>query len=116
MTHSARSRIIYVGCLALIAASAIHGGVAATEDQDRSRSVFPDYRDSRPVVVHKNTVADLPATFASPSVDNPPKVAPRPEEAMPQAPPGYRVSRYADGLENPRLLRTAPNGDLFVAE
>ena len=30
--------------------------------------------------------------------------------------PGYTVSLYADGLENPRLIRTAPNGDLFVAE
>jgi len=26
------------------------------------------------------------------------------------------VALYADGLENPRLMRTAPNGDVFVAE
>jgi glucose/arabinose dehydrogenase len=26
------------------------------------------------------------------------------------------VALYADGLENPRLMRTAPNGDIFVAE
>ena len=31
---------------------------------------------------------------------------------MPQALPGYAVTLYADGLENPRLIRTAPNGDL----
>jgi glucose/arabinose dehydrogenase len=30
--------------------------------------------------------------------------------------PGYTVKLYAEGLENPRLMRTAPNGDLFVAE
>ena len=35
---------------------------------------------------------------------------------MPQALPGYTVTLYAEGLENPRLMRTAPNGDLFVAE
>jgi len=35
---------------------------------------------------------------------------------MPQAPAGYTVSHFAGGLENPRLLRVAPNGDLFVAE
>ena len=35
---------------------------------------------------------------------------------MPQAPSGYSVSLYASGLDNPRLIRTAPNGDLFLAE
>ena len=35
---------------------------------------------------------------------------------MPQAPAGYSVSHYASVLSNPRLIRTAPNGDLFVAE
>jgi glucose/arabinose dehydrogenase len=36
---------------------------------------------------------------------------------MPQALPGYTVSLYYSGdLQNPRLIRTAPNGDLFVAE
>ncbi len=27
-------------------------------------------------------------------------------------PPGFKVDLYADGLSNPRLIRTAPNGDL----
>jgi glucose/arabinose dehydrogenase len=30
--------------------------------------------------------------------------------------PGFRVSLYEDKLEAPRYIRTAPNGDLFVAE
>jgi len=30
--------------------------------------------------------------------------------------PGFSVTEYATGLTNPRLVRTAPNGDLFVAE
>jgi glucose/arabinose dehydrogenase len=108
--------MIYVICLASVAAAGIHHRASARQDQNRSRSVFPDYRESRPGAVHRITVADLPAPFASPSVDNPPKVAPRPEGTVPQAPRGYQVSLYADDLQNPRLLRTAPNGDLFVAE
>jgi hypothetical protein len=32
------------------------------------------------------------------------------------APKGFKVELYATGLDNPRLLRTAPNGDLFLAE
>jgi glucose/arabinose dehydrogenase len=80
------------------------------------RSVFSDYRTDKPGVVRKITVADLPAPFATKSVNNNPKLAPRPEGVMPQAPAGYSVSLYASALENPRLLRTAPNGDVFVAE
>jgi len=32
------------------------------------------------------------------------------------APKGFKVELYATGLDNPRLIRTAPNGDLFLAE
>jgi glucose/arabinose dehydrogenase len=43
-------------------------------------------------------------------------MVPRPESAWPQAPKGFKVELYATGLENPRLIRRAPNGDYFVAE
>jgi glucose/arabinose dehydrogenase len=49
-------------------------------------------------------------------VDNGPHLVPRPKDAWPQAPPGFKVELYADGFDNPREIRTAPNGDLFVAE
>ena len=39
-----------------------------------------------------------------------------PRDAWPKAPAGFKVELYAAGLENPRLLRTAPNGDIFLAE
>jgi hypothetical protein len=31
-------------------------------------------------------------------------------------PPGFTVKLFAKGLNNPRLVRTAPNGDIFLAE
>jgi glucose/arabinose dehydrogenase len=62
------------------------------------------------------TVADLPAPAPNESVDNGPELVPRPESAWPVAPKGFKVELYATGLDNPRLLRTAPNGDLFLAE
>jgi glucose/arabinose dehydrogenase len=58
----------------------------------------------------------LPAPYATKSVDNGPELIPRPANAWPQAPAGFKVQLYADGLENPRLIRTAPNGDVFLAE
>jgi glucose/arabinose dehydrogenase len=39
-----------------------------------------------------------------------------PDGAWPQVPEGFKVELYASGFDNPRLIRTAPNGDVFVAE
>jgi glucose/arabinose dehydrogenase len=41
----------------------------------------------------------------------------RPENVVPKAPAGFRVDLYVSGgLTNPRQLRRAPNGDIFVAD
>lgn len=40
----------------------------------------------------------------------------RPRDAWPHAPAGFKVELYAEGLNNPRQIRKAPNGDLFVSE
>lgn len=59
---------------------------------------------------------DLPLPFVTASTGNGPQVVPRPEKAWPQVPPGFKVEQYTTGLNDPRLIRTAPNGDFFVAE
>jgi glucose/arabinose dehydrogenase len=40
----------------------------------------------------------------------------RPEGAELSVPPGFTVKLFASGLSGPRLMRVAPNGDIFVAE
>lgn len=93
------------------------GAAASLIAQQASKpTVFDDYRDDRPGDVHRITLADLPAPFATESAMNQARLVPRPEGALPKAPAGYTVSQFASGLENPRLIRVAPNGDLFVAE
>jgi glucose/arabinose dehydrogenase len=77
---------------------------------------FSDYRTQRPGAVHHIRAADLPPPGATESVDAGPRLVDRPKDAWPQAPKGFKVDLYASGLDNPRLIRTAPNGDLFVAE
>jgi glucose/arabinose dehydrogenase len=77
---------------------------------------FTDYRYEKPGVTHKITLADLPVPFATASSGNGPQVVARPEKAWPQVPTGFKVELYASGLNEPRLIRTAPNGDFFVAE
>ena len=49
-------------------------------------------------------------------VDNPPVVVPPPPNFQPQVPPGFKVSIFARGFDQPRWLAVAPNGDVFVAD
>jgi glucose/arabinose dehydrogenase/cytochrome c5 len=77
---------------------------------------FTDYRFENPGSVRHIKIQDLPAPYATESAAAGPKVVARPEKAWPKAPAGFRVELYATGLNNPRLMRTAPNGDVFLAE
>ena len=83
---------------------------------DTGQAAFTDYRRQQPGAVRKITVDDLPQPYATEAVDNGPHLVSRPANAWPKALPGFSVTEYATGLENPRLVRTAPNGDLFVVE
>jgi glucose/arabinose dehydrogenase len=77
---------------------------------------FTDFRFEKPGKFRKITLNDLPAPFVTPSAGNGPKLVERPENAWPQVPEGFKVDLYASRLNDPRLIRTAPNGDFFVAE
>jgi glucose/arabinose dehydrogenase len=77
---------------------------------------FTDFRYEKPGTVHKITVKDLPQPYATHSASNAPKLVERPDNVWPVAPPGFKVELYATGLDNPRTLRTAPNGDIFLTE
>ncbi len=79
------------------------------------QAAFTDYSQESPGVVRKLTVADLPAPYATKGVDNGAQMVPRPDGAWPKTLPGFKVEQYYTGLDQPRLIRTAPNGDLFVA-
>ncbi len=82
----------------------------------QSSSAFSDYRSESPGRVHHITVRDLPPPYATPSADDFSRVIARPANAWPKAPAGFSVQLYAERLQNPRLLRAAPNGDVFLAE
>lgn len=45
-----------------------------------------------------------------------PKVVGWAADAAPTAPPGFTVTRYAEGLDHPRWLYVLPNGDVLVSE
>jgi len=85
-------------------------------DAPAPKPPFTDFRFEKPGTMRKVTAADLPAPYATQSAGNGPRIVPRPQASWPQVPEGFNVSLYTTGLENPRLIRTAPNGDMFVAE
>lgn len=112
-----------VTALALCACAALSCQRGASEPRPsppppppQASAPFSDYRTQAPGRRHFITPADLPKPFVTPSASNGPRLVPRPEGAWPKVPPGFRVDLYATGLGNPRLIRTAPNGDAFVAE
>jgi glucose/arabinose dehydrogenase len=80
------------------------------------RAPFTDFRYEAPGNTRKITAADLPPPFATASASNAPSMAPRPANAWPIAPRGFKVNLYAEGLGTPRVIHVAPNGDVFVVE
>jgi len=116
--------VSYVGAAASGKATASGSGTtpaaAATssaELKDPSPNApFTDFRYQKPGTVRKITVKNLPAPYATKLAENGAEVVARPQSAWPVALPGFKVELFASGLENPRLLRTAPSGDIFLAE
>ncbi len=80
------------------------------------QAAYGDWRIDAPGLRFRITPADLPPPNATPSAANPPGAAERPPGALPKAPHGFAVDILSANLKEPRVLRSAPNGDVFVAE
>ena len=79
-------------------------------------AAFETWSDEKPGNRVNLTGADIPSPHPEESVAKFPSIVPR-NGAMPIAKPGYKVSIYAEGgFMQPRLIRTAPNGDLFLVD
>ena len=78
---------------------------------------FSDWGNEQPGNRYMIKAADLPEPYATDSASNQSKVVPRPEDAWPKVPEGFKIELAMTGdLQTPRTIITAPNGDLFVAE
>ncbi len=68
-------------------------------------------------VTTSNYKADtLQSPYATASANNYSQVIGWKNAEMPVAPKGFSVTKFADGLEHPRWIYVAENGDIFVAE
>jgi glucose/arabinose dehydrogenase len=113
----------------------------AAQAQITGQDAFADWTQEKPGISRKITLSDLPDPRSAESVRNQPRIVARPADAWPLAPPGFKVTLYAGGdngpspspdqqhaqqphtgapptgtFRQPRLIRTAPNGDLFLAD
>jgi glucose/arabinose dehydrogenase len=85
------------------------------------QAAFADWRSDMPGVRRLIKPSDLPApamsgTDPEASVASNVKVIDPPPGALPKVPDGFAVQVFADGFKQPRTLRIAPNGDIFLAE
>jgi glucose/arabinose dehydrogenase len=102
--------------LAALAAGLIPAMASAQNDVRTGEAAYGDWRSDAPGVWRKLDLNTLPAPFATPSASNTSTVAERPAGAAPKTLPGFTAEPYVTGLEGPRLMRRAPNGDIFVME
>ncbi|WEK49711.1 MAG: sorbosone dehydrogenase family protein [Candidatus Kaistia colombiensis] len=100
----------------LAAAFILLPALALAEAPRTGPDAFGDWRADRPGVQRLIRPDDLPPPYATESVATQPDVVARPRGRLPRVPDGFVAELVADGLKIPRVLRTAPNGDIFIAE
>ena len=76
---------------------------------------YGDWRTDAPGVMRRITPADLPGPGATPSTANRSKVVLKPANATLKTMPGFSVDALVTGMQGARVLRVAPNGDMFLA-
>ncbi|MGY0633883.1 PQQ-dependent sugar dehydrogenase [Luteimonas sp. A478] len=116
----------FLPLVVLILAACAHGGDARTTEVSEASSgsgaaaVLSDWSDDAPGAIRHIRAADIPApaTGMDPegSVAGNVEVVPAPSGAVPEVPAGFTAEVFATGFKQPRTLRVAPNGDIFLAE
>jgi hypothetical protein len=95
---------------------------AHAEDVRIGADAFGTWQADAPGVSRHIRPADLPPPShhhndpEKPDFERLPKVVDAPQGRMPDVPEGFAVQVLARGLKQPRVIRIAPNGDIFVAE
>jgi glucose/arabinose dehydrogenase len=99
---------------------ASQSGKAAVQAAAKTTAAAGDkggaWTEDKPGDLHHLTVDKLVPPFASESAGNGPKVAARPDGALPAVPKGFKVSIFAGDMGKSRLSLRAPNGDIILTD
>ena len=83
---------------------------------------FGTWESDAPGVSRHIRATDLPEPTnaqnnpEAPDFERAPKLVDAPQGKLPDVPKGFNVQVFASGLKQPRVIRIASNGDIFVAE
>lgn len=111
-----RTRLLVIS-IALLVATTASGKLAFGDETKLGEAAFGDWHEDAPGIKRHIKAEDLPPpTITEEWVANFPDQIEMPADAKPQLPPGFSSEMIASGLKSPRVIRVAPNGDLFVAE
>src|SRR5215471_10067064 len=58
----------------------------------------------------------LPDPFATPSVNNQPRVIPQPEGAKLSVPPKFQIEIYQEGFKRPRFMMLGPSNEILLSD
>jgi glucose/arabinose dehydrogenase len=105
-----------VAAAVVLAATAVGVPLMAQIGTFEGKAAFGDWRMDRPGTRRLIRPQDLPAADPTQSARNFIKEVHRSETQRPVVPNGFEVKLFASGLSHQRLIRTAPNGDIFAAE
>ena len=103
--------------LALVSLAPLHAQETRT-----GANAFGTWERDAPGVSRYIRLTDLPPPShhqndpEAPDFERLPKVVGAPQGKMPDVPKGFAVQVFARDLKQPRVIRIAPNGDIFVAE
>ena len=119
---SCRNPLKSVGTLSVASLALVLAGPVYAQEVLTGEAAFGTWEPDAPGIRRHITPQDLPPPShadndpEAPDFENMAEVVPAPEGAMPQVPEGFAVEVFASGLTQPRVIRVAPNGDIFVAE
>src|SRR5437762_429636 len=102
-------RILFIMLAPFLFASCKNDKTSAAEKQNADSS-----ENAEKKVVSDND--ELPQPYATKSVTKRSDVIGWKEGQMPTAPEGFVVSKFAEGLQHPRWIYVADNGDVFVSQ
>jgi hypothetical protein len=89
---------------------------ALAQDVRVGKAAYGDWQTDAPGVMRKITVNDLSAPLETPSGRNFSKIIDKPTGATLKTMPGFSAAPFVAEMRGARVIRVAPNGDIFITE
>jgi len=108
------SKAAGITAIALIMLNLFDGAGLAFGQVLKGKAAFGNWREDKPGLRRLILPKDLPPVSRETVARA--RIVPIPAGAKPVVPEGFSIELVTSGLSGPRVIRRAPNGDLFVAE